>query len=145
MSASTSAVVLAGTVTLGPSGGVDSTTTIYPVKASAPFKKLTIIVHPIGSTSVQYSAEVLFDGESYSSHSFPDPAGRVIAFLHYDDVLFPPTIGGDTIPAFVQGKTSLRTMPIALALENLGSESTTFSIKVTFEEFDSCRMSPMTF
>lgn len=145
MSAATSAVVLAGTVTLGASGSADDSATLLPVRTSAPFKKLTIIVQPIGTLDAEYTAEILFDGEQQSINTFPDPNDRVIALFHYSDIIFPPQISGNTIPAFVQGKTQLRHMPISLVLTNISTHTTTFSVVTTFEEFDSCRMTPVTY
>ena len=146
MSAATSAVVLSGTLTLGASGGSTNVGTVTPIRSSAPFKNLTLIVVPIDSVTAQYDVDVLFDNEVVESHSYPDAADKVLSFMSFGDVIFPPNINGANVPAFYQnGRGILGAISITLALTNRGSSAQAFRIYSTSEDFDSCRMAPLDF
>lgn len=139
MSAATSAVVLAKTLTVSASG----VETIEPIKSSSVIKNLSLIVIPHDSEDSNYEAEVKLNDVSLESHSFPTEDDRTIAVMNYKDTMFPPSLNGKNVPAFVSQGKIRSNISFSLILTNNKTSNQDFKIYAVFEEFDSVRESPV--
>ena len=139
MSAATSGVVLAKTITVSASG----VETIEPIKSSSIIKNLSLLVVPNDSDDSNYQAEVKLNDVTLETHSFPTEDDRTIAIMNYKDVMFPPSLNGKNVPAFVSQHKIRPNINFSLVLTNNKTSNQDFKIYAVFEEFDSVRESPV--
>jgi len=127
-------VQLVGTITVGASGMADATGTIVPVRASAPFKNLSISVVPVEAAS-SYTLSVYHDGELVETHDFTGDS-RKVCHLSYPDVIFPANIGTNAIPKFCNdNQKDFYGIPIRVSITNHYPAGATFIVYSNFEEF----------
>ena len=125
-----------GTITLGASGGAESSGTIVPVKCNSMFRSLSLQIYPL-ETNVEYEASIYFGGQLFETHSFPDVTGKTIMRASYPRVLFAPTIGVLTHPNFfIHGKYDPNKLPITVYIVNAGTSEATFQVESFYEAFD---------
>jgi len=138
-----SGVQLVGTVTLGASGGGDSTGSIFAVKSNAPFKNLSLTVRPVGDPS-PYKVEVYFDSELQEEHDYPAPAGRTVTNMSYPDFIFPANTGTDAIPEFVRSGYAPAGIPIEVVIINYATATRVFEVYACFQILEGCQFGALT-
>lgn len=129
-----------GTVTVGASG----VETVTPAQSNSVYRNLSINLKPqdLGQNA-RYTVTVLMDGEIEEMHTYSSASERVIYDGSFPNKLFPPNVGGNTIPGFLDagvrgggvGK-DLNPLGVTLQIEVLEGTPIEFMYWSTFEEFD---------
>jgi hypothetical protein len=143
MTCATVGVQMVGTITVGASGGVDSTGTIVPARSCAPFKNLSISIVPLDKAS-SYFVYVYHDGELVESHDLTT-AANTVCHMAYPNIMFPANVGTNTIPQFyADHRKDYYGIPIRVVITNYKASPATFYVYSNFEEFDHCRFASIT-
>jgi hypothetical protein len=129
-----------GTVTVGASG----IETVNPVQSNSVYRNLSINLKPEGAVAdVRYRVTVLMNGEVEEEHTYPSATDRVIYDGSFPNKLFPPNVGANNIPGFLDASVqgggvgkSLNPLGVSLQIENLEGTPIEFTYWSTFEEFD---------
>ena len=90
--------------------------------------------------NAQYIVTVIFDDEIEEQHTLPDRTGKTIVYMNFPDMIFPPNVGTNVIPAFFQANGfDPAGTGIVVRIQNLLPIRATFLIYGCFEEYDNCR------
>ena len=119
------------TLTLGATGGADAVGSVYAVRASAPFKNLSITVRPFDDPS-PFKVDVFFDGELEDSHTYT--TDKYICCMNFREFLFPANYSTNTIPK-LSGR-HFPGIPILVQISNYLSAVKTFEVYAVYEMYE---------
>ena len=133
-----SGVQLVGTVTLGASGDVNSSGSIFPVRSNAPFRDLSLTVRPAEDPS-PYKVEVFFDNELQEEHDYPTLTDKTITTMSYPDFIFPANQGTNAIPEYVRTGYAPIGIPIEVTITNYAATTRVFEVYACFQILEGCQ------
>lgn len=119
------------TLTLGATGGADAVGSVYAVRASAPFKNLSISVRPFDDPS-PFKVDVYFDGELEESHDYT--SDRYICMMNFRSHMFPANYSTNTIPKLIG--THAPGIQISVRISNYLSTTKTFEVYAIYEMYE---------
>ena len=134
MSSSFSAIQQVGILHLAPvAKGVDTGTLQFGTDQI--FKDLCITVRPVEASS-PYTVTVYHDGEEAETHTYADPADRIIAEMNYPDYVFPANVGTGSPPRYNAFGYVPTGLPITVTISNLAGANKTFEVYATFTVYE---------
>jgi len=119
------------TLTLGATGGADAVGSVYAVRASAPFKNLSISVRPVEDPS-PYKVDVYFDGELEETHTYT--TDKTVCMMNFRQHLLPANYSTNTIPKLIG--THAPGIPILVQISNYLSTTKTFEVYAIYEMYE---------